>query len=439
MRLWFVGILFFYSCEIIGQDIFSLSDCIQIATERNSSVKQARINADIAGLASKASSQAYIPSLSISNQDNTSTGRVLDPTTYQFLSNRTVFDMSAAVGASMTLFSGFDRSQNVKKSKINLQSALLETEKTINNLSLQVTAIFLNIVLDKEAVLICENKIQMLQEQEEFISRKVRHKAATEGDLLNIQADVTNARVELAEAAKNLGIDKVAMCELLQIEDWEHFDISFEEQDEIVPRLWNETDVVSSAMGLPQIRQRELAIDVAERDVRIASASYWPTLKLSGGYGSSFSNARTRNDGSEYFFHDQFKDNLSAYVSLSINIPILSAINVSNTVRQKKLVCSRAAYELEQNKTTLGKEVRQAIINANAAYDKYTLLAADVDKYVEALRHTKEKYDAGAATYYDYSTAVSNLFQARGKRLQSKYEYILRTKIIEFYTGKPIS
>ena len=418
-----------------AQEHYTLFDCIRIATTQSSQVKQAETDAAIAEVARKGSGNAYIPSLSLSNQHNLSTGRVLDPTTYQFVTNRTVYDMSASIGGSMTLFSGFERHTTVEKSKLSLQSALLETEKTKNDLALNVTALFLSIVLDKESIAVCESKIAMLQEQEKVIRKKVEYRAATPGDLLNIQADITAARVEHSSATQNLNLDKVAMCELLEIDDWQNFDITTEDEDyeEISPRLWSESDVVSSAYNLPQIKSSELAIDIARRDVSIASASFYPTLKLNAGYGSTFSNARMKTEGEEYNFSDKMRDNMSSYVTLSLSIPILSAISVSNTVKQRKLACTRAEYELTQAKLSLDKEVKQAIVNADTAYEKYSLLETDVDKCAEALRQTEEKYAAGAATYYDYQTAVGNLYQAQSQRLQSKYEYIFRTKIIEFY------
>lgn len=419
------------------QNLFSLSDCIRIATTESVRIRQAETSAGIAVETRKSSTNTYIPSLYISNSNNLSTGRALDPTTYQFLTNRVVFDMSTAIGGSMTLFSGFERPNSIKKAKLNLQVALLETEKTKNDLALNVTALFLNIVLDKEAIEICERKISMLEEQEKAIHKKLDYKVATPGDLLNIQADITNAKVDLATAQNNLNFDKVSMCELLEIDDWESFDITTEKEDyeAVEPRLWCISDIVSSAFQLPQIQQRKIAIDIAKRDVNIAQSSYWPTVSLNAGYGSTFSNARTRTGGEAYNFHDQFRDNMSSYVTLSLNIPILSAITTSNNVKQKKLACTRAEYELTQAKLALDKEVKQAIVNANTSYEKYTLLETEVNKCREALRQTQAKYDAGAATYYDYQIAVGNLFQAEAQQLQSKYEYIFRTKIIDFYSG----
>lgn len=176
---------------------------------------------------------------------------------------------------------------------------------------------------------------------------------------------------------------------------------------------------------------------MARKDVAIALSSFWPTVKLNVGFGSTYSNARTKA-GEEYSFRDQMRDNTSSYITLSLNIPILSAISVSNTVRQKKLAVNKAEHELVQTKLSLDKCIKQAIVNANASYEKYKILATDVDKCIEVLRQTEDKYNAGAATYYDYQVAVGNLYLAKVQRLQSKYEYIFRTKIIDFFSGVPI-
>ena len=407
-RIIIACISFIFSFCDCRADSLSLLECIKIAVTNCSLARMNETDSAIAELSFKQSRNSYLPFLSISGQNNLSTGRVLDPTTYQFVTNRSVYDMSTAIGGSMTLFSGFERPNNVKKAKLNLQAALLETEKTKNDIALNVTALFLNIVLDKEAIEVCEQKISTFEEQEKAIQKKLEFKVATPGDLLNIQADITKAKVELASAQNNLNLDKVSMCELLEIDDWESFDITTEDEDyeAVEPRLWCISDIVTSAFHLPQIQQRKIAINIAKRDVNIAQSSFWPTISLNAGYGSTFSNARTRTGGESYNFQDQFRDNMSSYITLSLNIPILSAITTSNNVKQKKLACTRAEHELAQAKLALDKEVKQAIVNANTSYEKYTLLETEVTKCREALRQT-----------------------------QSKYEYIFRTKIIDFYTG----
>ena len=185
----------------------------------------------------------------------------------------------------------------------------------------------------------------------------------------------------------------------------------------------------------PQIRQKEVAIQQAKRDIQISSSSYWPTIKLNVGYGSTYSNARVKTTGEDYVFYDQLRDNRSAYVTASLSIPILSAITVSHSVRAKKQAAELSELELQQTLISLDKEVKQAVIQTNTAYEKYNLLAKEVEKGAEALRQTEAKYSVGAATYYDFQIAVGNLFQSQAERLRARYEYIYWIKIMHYYSG----
>ena len=342
--------------------------------------------------------------------------------------------MNASIGGSMTLFSGFERFHRVKKAELNVQVADINLEEIRNNLTLEVTRLFLKILMDKESIEICDNKISLLKKQEDLIAKKVEYQSATQGDLINVQTDITHAQVERSSALNELNLDKVSMCELLEIDDWEHFDVVFDEEP-IEPRIWSISEVITNASRLPQIRQKEIEIELAKRDVMMASASYWPTIKLNAGYGSTFSNARIKASGEEYNFYDQVRDNTSSYVTLSLTIPILSAITVSHSVKAKKHAVQTSELELQKMLYSLDKEVKQAIVRVNTAYEKYKLLAKEVEKGTEALRQIEIKYNAGAATYYDYQLALGNVFQAQTERIQAQYEYIYRTKIMDFYSG----
>ena len=49
-----------------------------------------------------------------------------------------------------------------------------------------------------------------------------------------------------------------------------------------------------------------------------------------------------------------------------------------------------------------------------------------------------EKYDNGKATAVEYNEAKQNLMRAQSDELQAKYEYLFRTKILDFYKGVAI-
>lgn len=430
----FVVVIFIFTPRLLYSQAFTLQQCMEIAGNDNKSINIADENRIQKQLEFQQAKSIFVPSINISNQHNISTGRVLDPTTYQFLTNRTVYDMSTTIGISMTIFSGFERFHRVKKAELNVADAETDLEKTKNSLKLEVIRLFLEILMDKEAIEICDNKIGLLEKQEDLIAKKVEYQAATQGDLMNIQADIMRAQVDRSAAFSELYLDKVSMCELLEIDDWEHFDVVFDEDPE-APRMWSSSDVFIYASGLPQIRKKEISVEMAKRDAKIASSSFWPTIKLNAGYGTTFSNARIKSSGEDYNFYDQLRDNMSSYVSLSLNFPILSAITTSHAVKARKYAVRTSELELQRTLTALDKEVKQAVVQVNTAYEKYRLLEKEVEKDSEALRQTEVRYNSGAATYYDYQIAVGNLFQAQAERIQAQYEYIYRTKIMDYYSG----
>lgn len=434
MKLWMSAAILCFPVAVNSQtNNYTFSKCIEIAN-KNTAIQISQKNLTVVEKESLGAKDTFLPSIALSNQHNVSTGRVLDPTTYQFLTNRTVYDMNASIGGSLTLFSGFERIHRIKRAELNVQSAETDVEQTRYNIALEVTRLFLEILMDKEAIEIYDNKIGLLEKQEDLIAKKVEYQSATQGDLLNVQADITRAQVERSSALSELNMDKVSMCELLEIDDWESFDVVFEDEP-AEPRLWSVADVLANATGLPQIRQKEIAVEQAKWDVKLAKASYWPTIKLNAGYGSTFSNARIKVTGEEYTFYDQLRDNSSSYVTVSISIPILSAITVSHAAKAKKYAAQAAELELQRTLISLDKEVKQAIVQVNSSYDKYQLLAKEVEKSTEALRQTEAKYNAGAVTYYDYQIALGNYFHAQAERLQAWYEFIYRTKIMELYQG----
>ena len=82
--------------------------------------------------------------------------------------------------------------------------------------------------------------------------------------------------------------------------------------------------------------------------------------------------------------------------------------------------------------------MQQAYADANNALRKYFSAKDAVASYGESFAYTQRKFDAGLATSLDLNTAKNELTRAESEMLQAKYEYLLRSKIIDFYMGKPI-
>ena len=306
-----------------------------------------------------------------------------------------------------------------------------------NDVRMNVTACYLEILCAEETIRDAEQVVEELKVQEEKTAKKVEARKVTTADLLQIRSQLSDAENDVLTARNTYDIARLNLCQLLEVDDYASFRAVAPDTAELA--RYGVTDapaaVFDAAQGLPELEAARVGIDLARRDLQIARSAYYPTLSLSAGYGSSYSDARQRlfrnPDGTyryeAYPFFDQFRDNASSYVSLSLNIPIFSKFTTRKNVQRQKLALRQAAEKQVE------KEVTQALIDARTAWERYLGAQKYVASAEEAARQVERKYDLGAASVTDYNAAVSARVKARSQLLQTKYEYIFKTKIISYY------
>ena len=131
-------------------------------------------------------------------------------------------------------------------------------------------------------------------------------------------------------------------------------------------------------------------------------------------------------------------DNFSKYIGLSLSVPIFNRLSTRNRVRTARLQRESYALQLDNAKKTLYKEIQQAWYNATASESKYTSSCAATEASQASFQLMNEKYINGKATAVEYNEAKQNLMKAQSDELQAKYDYLFRTKILDFYQGIPI-
>ena len=443
MRHIFLSVFALIPLLLPAQKHWTLEECISYALEHNIEIKSQELAVETKQVTLSESKWAYAPSVSASNSYNLSSGRVLDPTTYDFIENQTVQGNSSSVSAGITLFSGMGNLHNLKRAKLDLQAALLGIEKVHNDVTLNVTARYLEILCAQENIRNTEQVVATLKIQEEKTAKQVEARKVTVADLLQIQSQLAEAENNVFTARNTYDVARLDLCQLLEIEDYTSFETV--SPDEALPEnttVPQEVDqVVDAAMTLPQMKMAALDIDMAKRDIRIAQASYFPTISLSAAYGSSYSDARQKalqnTDGTyryeAYPFFDQYKDNANKYVSLSLNVPIFGGFQKRKAVRRSKIALQQAEYAKLTMEKQITKEVNQAWIDMRTAWEKCRSSQKYVAAATEAARQVERKYDLGVATVVDYNTALDNLIKANSQLLQAKYEYLFKTKLIKFY------
>lgn len=93
---------------------------------------------------------------------------------------------------------------------------------------------------------------------------------------------------------------------------------------------------------------------------------------------------------------------------------------------------------MENTKKVLYKEIQQAYYNAVASQEKYNSAEKSVAAAKEAFQYADKRYDTGKSTVYEYNEAKTKYTQSLSEQAQAKYDFIFRTKILDFYNGTPI-
>ena len=180
------------------------------------------------------------------------------------------------------------------------------------------------------------------------------------------------------------------------------------------------------------IQAAQYRLEGSKHSVRIAQSGFYPQLNLNGSLGTSYYSTINRT------FRQQMGDNFSKYLGLSLSVPLFNRLATRNRVRTARLQQENYALQLENAKKTLYKEIQQAWYNATAAESKYASSHAATLASEESFRLMTQKYENGKANAVEFNEAKQNLMKAQSDELQAKYEYLFRTKILDFYKGVPI-
>jgi outer membrane protein len=135
-------------------------------------------------------------------------------------------------------------------------------------------------------------------------------------------------------------------------------------------------------------------------------------------------------------FADQFKNNYNTYVSLSLHVPILNYFRNRNNIALAKISLYTAKFTEETTKVQLKQNIEQAYVNMTSAFDRYQVLLQQVSAYTESFRVAEIRFNAGVLTSVDYVLSKNFMDQANLNLISARYDYFIRTKILDYYQGK---
>lgn len=415
---------------------WSLEKCIIYASENNLDLKRQQLNTEYQAVQSEQKRFSLFPNLNANAGYNLGFGRVPDQSSYTYVNNTTQTG-SAGVSSSTTLFEGFSKRNAIKKSRTDYQKSVADLDKTKNDICLQLANQYLLILYNKELLNISKEQVEITKQQVDQIEKRVKAGNKPMSALLDIKSQLAKESVSLVQAENDLNYAKLNLALMLNIES-KGFDVVTPVLPELLPNSEAQSlEVYNTAVeNMPEIKSAMFAVESSKYDLAIAKGGIYPTLSFNAGWGTNVSYYTGKTGFSA---KDEFKNNSNSYLGLSLNIPIFNGHQVTSSIKSAKLGYTDAQYKLDQQKLNLRKEVEQASNEALSAYKKYLASQEALVSFNESFKYTQKRFDVEMVSAVDYNLAKTNLIKAQAELLQSKYEYIFKTKILDFYKGLKIS
>ncbi len=427
-----------------SQKKWTLRECVDYAVKNNLQVINNQYNNDIQSKNLAMAKNDYLPTVSGSVNNTASFGQSQYVNTIVRNDN---FSNNANIGANIQLYNAGRIRKTAEKSQYDLTASLLDTEKTKNDVSLQVAQLYLQILLNKEVKKITDESVN---NAEKVLNRaKITTEVGTTAKTVEAEATASLAREKQRQKSAEIDIERSLfnLAMLLQLKEFKEFDVQEVPLPSMLAAPLNSTDnIVNTAYeNQPQVKAAETRILSAQKQIEIAKTLFLPSVSASAGFGSFYFNRLSGvfdgqgNRVSQDDFMKQYKDNFGQNLGLSLNIPIFNKGNTKLQVEQAKISENIAKNTLEQQKLSVRQDVQKAYFDANANYENF-MAAVEAEKSTKlALDFAEKSYEAGRSTIYDLNNARNNYVNAQSTVSQAKYNYIFSMKLLNFYAGIPLT
>lgn len=338
------------------------------------------------------------------------------------------------ITSNWTIYNGGYLNNDIKQKNVLLESANLNVQQAENDITLQITQAYLNILLQKENIVYLQELVSTSQSQLELGKQRFDAGALSRKDYLQLDATLANDKYNLTSAINAHRTNLITLKQILQLPSSTSFDIV--QPDTIVTNqaVVSLPEAEDAAVKTrPEVKIGELGVQSAQYGLEKSRAGALPTISMGAGLSSGYSD----NQDLKYF--SQINNNFYQRLGVTVAIPIFAnRINKSN-IERSKIQIEQAKLSLQGTKTTLDQAVEQAYINVLNAQAQLTSAESQWAINQESFKITNEQLRLGAFNTIDLLTQKNLYTQALQAYVQAKYNTILNKKIYEFYTGVPVT
>jgi len=447
----------------------TLKQCIEMALDHNLQVRQNELQAQTNEIGVQQAKANLLPSLNANGSQGMNSGKSIDPFTNNYVDQNVSYGNYNLV-SGVTLFSGFVLQNSIRQNALIYEASKMDLQQSKDNLTLSVLLAYLQVLSNEDLLVIAREQAAVTREQQQRLEILNRDGAIAPSALYDVKGQYASDQLNLVNAQSALDNARLNLFQQMNVPYRRNVQMERLPLDTSMNMYGVTSDSIyhTALEKLALVKAANLRIQSAEKGVKVAQSQLYPTLSLSGSLNSNYSSAATTStilnttdiatqnyiliNGNKNFlftpqstfsfskvpYTDQVSNNFNTSISLGLHVPIFNSFQVKNRIKLAKIQLRNNELVAQSTRVQLQQSVEQAYQNMLAAYSRYQASIEQVAAYQVSFRAAEIRFNAGASTSVDYIIAKNNIDRANINLTANKYDYIFRTKILDFYQDKAL-
>ena len=462
LRLCIIALLATSSVGFAGEKLnLTIEDAVQIALERNRSLKMARQRTQSSVYSVKDAKTAFFPRLNAKGtytrlderpyMDASSFGQMFAPLMAPFsaLVDSGFLDAATLEGlqqdggdsriyvgqqdnynlnlsVQQPLFTGGTIWHGYQITKLAEQSEEYNLHRDENQVRYDVTAAYLGLVKAKDFLTITEESITQVKTHISDLQNLSDEGMIIENDLLRARVQLSNVRLLNSRAANGVRLADSYLCHLLGID----LETEIEPKD-LPPVLFEVGEELESYTQMAQVNRPEIKtmnnnIKIGERLVEIQRGRYLPSLALVGNYDWKRPNQQYEPD-----FYGSWN------ITLALQVELFNWGSTHYNIQKARIAQRQIVESYNLLADGISLEVKQAFLNLGEAREALDIAEETIIQAEENFRMTKENFHEGVATNADLLDAQTSLTSAKIDRATTHADLLIAQARLNLVTAGP--
>lgn len=472
LKLIVLSVVFYsFSSQVVyAQSELTLEDCIKIAHTNSLDIKKGMLSERGADINLKFAKHQLFPSLNSSSSLSYNVGRRIDPTTNSYIS-QSFISQGINLNTGVTLYNGGKLRNSIRKAILDKNASKEDVQQMKRDIALLVTNTYLSILYAQENLKNSKKQYESTDKRLKKLQKMIDAGLKPKSAALNIEAQLLSEEQKVVVSKNEVIRSYLDLKSILMINDSDDIiiktpfiDLPIDKEVKVISL----NELYSAALQhYPRYSAAKIRLKSGRIEEKIAKATFLPRLSLGGGVSTNYAdqalevvgyNKRVRENifiinnvevpvGIPYAepitkkqgYFNQLESNLGFGMALKVNIPIYNNYMAKSSLQRAKINTENLEISKKLIEQNIKSKIQLAFSDSQAAKSQYIAAKKAFDAQKAAFDNAKLQYDVGVIGSYDLINAKLLYEKSENSLLLAKYQYVFKSKILDFYLGENLS